>query len=132
MLARLRADPPPGRVYHSPETSARQAKSQRSVSRPRVRYAPKLDEFGHLELNTLERLVDGLKLYFYSGIDVRGKFSLGLPYPQRNSQTSVDFFRHVQQAYPLPIRVVQPDNGSEFLGEFEDYLPAQAIPHLFA
>lgn len=131
VLHRLPADPPPGRAYHSPETAAIQAKIRPAVHRQRVRYAPKPAEFGHLELDTIERLVDGLKLYFYSGIDVRGKFSLALPYSQRNSQNSVDFLRKFQQVYPLPIRVVQTDNGSEFLGEFEAYLREQQIPHLF-
>ena len=131
VLRRLPAEPPPGRVYHSPETAARQAKVKRAGSRPRVRYAPQPAEFGHLELDTMERLVDGLKLYFYSGIDVRGKFSLALPYSQRNSRNSVDFLRQFQQIYPLPIRIVQTDNGSEFLGDFEDYLRQAQIRHLF-
>ncbi len=131
LLQRLPSDPPAGRVYHSPETAARQAKIKRAGSRPRVRYAPQPAEWGHLELDTMERLVDGLKLYFYSGIDVRGKFSLALPYSQRNSHNSVDFLQKFQQVYPLPIRVVQTDNGSEFLGEFEDYLRQIQIRHLF-
>ncbi len=131
LLQRLPPDPPTGRVYHSPETAARQAKVRPTGSRARVRYAPQPAELGHLELDTMERLVDGLKLYFYSGIDVRGKFTLALPYSQRNSQNSVDFLQKFQHVYPLPIRVVQTDNGGEFLGEFEDYLRKEQIRHLF-
>ena len=33
--------------------------------------------------------------------------------------------------YPYPIREVQTDNGHEFLGEFDDYLQTQNIPHQF-
>ena len=131
VLRRLPKDAPRGRVYHNPASAAAQGKLIQQYPRTRVRYAPKPAELGYLQLDTIERLLAGLKFYFYSGIDVKGKFSLALPYRARNSHNSVDFLTKFRQVYPVSIWSVQTDNGGEFLGEFDDYLRAEQIPHLF-
>jgi transposase InsO family protein len=127
-----------GKIIHRKQLfqqpSPRGAKKSRKsgIPRDRVRYAPKPGELGHLQLDTVERVMDGLKLYFYSGIDVKGKFAFSLPYRRRDSAATVDFFDKLRQVYPLPvIASVQNDNGSEFLGEFERYLQQQGIRQLF-
>ena len=97
----------------------------------RVRYAPKPEELGYLQLDTVERLLDRLKVHFYSGVDVRGKFAFSLPYRTKTSANAVDFWHKLQAVYPVPIRQVQTDNGSEFLGEFEEALTQARIPHVF-
>ncbi len=55
-------------------TRAKKAKSKpkSALKRERLRYAPKPTELGHLQLDTLERVAAGVKLYFYSAIDVHG------------------------------------------------------------
>ena len=34
--------------------------------------------------------------------------------------------------YPLTIKSMQTDNGSEFLGDFDEYLKSRMIPHYFS
>ena len=123
--------PKPGKIYHDP--NSHWAKNQRKShkKRRRVRYAPKPTELGHLQLDTMERVLDQLKLYIFSAVDVRGKFAFSLPYRHKTSRNALDFWEKLQQVYPLPVRTVQTDNGSEFLGEFEDYLLAKQIPQHF-
>jgi putative transposase len=123
--------PKPGKVYHDPNSGWAKNKATRRGKRVRVRYAPKPEELGYLQLDTVERVLDRLKVYFYSGVDVKGKFAFSLPYRERTSGNTVDFFQKFVQVYPIPIQDVQTDNGSEFLGEFETYLAKNQIPHHF-
>jgi len=124
--------PKKGRVYHDPNSHFAQQTGRRPKKRLRVRYAPKPQELGHVQMDTIERLLDGLTVYFYSAIDIKGKFGFSLPYRQCNSVNGADFLRKFQQVYPLTIHDVQTDNGSEFLDQFEVALEKQGIPHLFS
>lgn len=119
-----------GRIYHNPSSKWAQNKTKRA-KRTRARYAPKPNSVGYLEMDTVLRFVDGIKYYFYSAIDVKGKFAFSLPYKNLNSQNTVDFFRKVLYAFPFSIKAVQTDNGLEFLGDFEDYLRKYSILHIF-
>jgi transposase InsO family protein len=123
--------PKPGKVYHDPNSGWAKNKPKKHRQRRRVRYAPKPAELGYLQLDTVERVLDRLKVYVYSGVDVKGKFAFSLPYSKRTSDNTVDFFQKFAQVYPVPIRAVQTDNGSEFLGEFESHLAHNQIPHHF-
>ena len=44
----------------------------------------------------------------------------------------VDFYSKFKQVYPLLIKDWQTDNGGENLGEFEDQLIQDKIPHFFS
>ena len=123
--------PKPGKIYHNPNSGWAKNKRKSKKMRVRVRYAPKPEELGHLQLDTVERLLDRLKVYVYSAVDVKGKFAFSLPYRQKTSANALDFWRKLMTVYPVPIRDVQTDNGSEFLSEFDEHLGAQQIPHLF-
>ena len=116
-----------GRMYHNP--SSKWAKNK--AKRDRVRYAPKPNTVGYLEMDTILRFVDGIRYYFYCAVDVRGKFAFALPYKHLNSQNTVDFFKKIEYVFPFSIKTVQTDNGLEFLGDFEDYLKKRTIPHVF-
>ena len=118
-----------GRVYHNPNSKWAQNAGRRHPPRVRVRYAPHPQDWGHWQLDTMVRELDRLKLYFYSAIDVRGKWALSLPYARLNSRNARDFLEKLQTWHPLPIREVQTDNGAEFEGEFDAYLHTQHIPH---
>jgi putative transposase len=96
-----------GRLYHNPASRfARRIKTKRL----RVRYAPKHKELGHIQMDTILRFQDGIKYYFYTAIDAKGKFAFVLPFKTLTSQT---------------------DNGLEFLGLFDAYLQKQSVPHVF-
>ena len=117
-----------GRIYHTPGSGW--AKKPRR-KRLRVKYAPQPSDFGHLQMDTLLKLVDGVRMCLYSAIDIKGKFALSLPYPSLNSQNTLDFFRKVELVCPFKIKSVQTDNGLEFLGFFEEHLRKRKILHYF-
>ncbi len=83
-------------------------------------------------MDTLVRTIDGLRVYFYSAIDVKGKIAFSLPYLRLSSRNAKDFFEKLRAIYPLAICDVQTDNGSEFHGELDEYLKPQQIPHLWS
>ena len=117
-----------GRIYHNPNSGfARLKRAQRL----RVRYAPRPQELGYLEIDTVLRFVEGVRHYFYCAVDVKGKFAFSLYYKRLNSQNTVDFFKKLEAVYPYSINHVQTDNGLEFLGDFEDYLKQRNITHIF-
>jgi transposase InsO family protein len=118
-----------GRIYHDP--SSKWAKNKAGLRRARVRYAPKPTGVGYLEMDTVLRFVDGIKYYFYQAVDVKGKFAFSWMYKHLNSQNTVDFMKKIEYVFPFPIKVIQTDNGLEFLGDFEDYLKKRNISHVF-
>ena len=118
-----------GRLYHNPASLF--AKNKAKVRRLRIRYSPKHEELGHLQMDTVLKFADGVKYYFYCAIDTKGKFSLSLPYQSLNSKNTLDFFIKLTLVVPFKILSVQTDNGLEFLGVFDEYLKKQAIPHFF-
>ncbi|MBI5465499.1 transposase [Candidatus Gottesmanbacteria bacterium] len=117
-----------GRVYHNPSSGWAQRKP---TKRLRIRYSPKPTDFGHLQMDTVFKIVEGMRSYLYSAIDIKLKFGLTLAYSRLNSQNTLDFFQKVELVYPLKIKSVQTDNGLEFLGVFHQYLLKRNIPHFF-
>lgn len=117
-----------GRIYHDPSIKRAHVKRQK---RQRVKHPPKHKEFGHFQADSLYQFLDGMKRYIISAIDSKLKFSFSACYRQLSSRTGRDFFKKLQRVYPLDIKSVQTDNGMEFLGEFDDYLKRQNIPHYF-
>jgi transposase InsO family protein len=97
----------------------------------RVKQSPNPDNFGYLEMDTVLKVVNGIKFYLYTAVDVRMKFSYAYPYLKLNSRNTVDFFKKLQLVFPVPIREVQTDNGLEFLDDFDDYLLNHGIKHNF-
>ena len=115
-------------IYHNPASKWTQKKQKKHF---RVKYAPKPVDFGYLEMDTVVKVVDAMKIYLYTGIDVRMKFSYAFPYTHLNSKNTVDFFKKLQMVYPVAIGEVQTDNGLEFLGDFDAYLMRQGVKHVF-
>lgn len=116
------------RVYHDPGSWHARAKRKR---RERIKYAPKPTGFGHIQMDTVIRVEDGVRHYLYSAIDIKGKFALSLLYKTSTSKNTLDFFKKLKRVYPGKIKSVQTDNGSEFLGVFEEHLAKKRIKHLF-
>ena len=117
-----------GRMYHNPASGWARRKKKKRL---RVRYAPKPQYFGYLQLDSVAIFLDGMRRYIFSAIDVKLKFSFSLAYTTLNSRNGKDFFQKMEKVYPLTIKVVQTDNGLEFLGEFDQYLKNKNIPHYF-
>jgi putative transposase len=115
-----------GRVYHDPNV-----KRPIKQKRLRVKRSPRHEDFGHIIADTVERVTDGVKDYFYNAIDAKLKFALTLNYKRLNSKNMKDFYERFRKVYPLQIKDWQTDNGSENLGEFDKALQKADIPHLF-
>ena len=68
-----------GRMYHDPSSRWAQKKGIKK-KRLRVKRPPKPKEFGYIVSDTVERVTDGIKDYFYSAIDAKLKSVLTLNY----------------------------------------------------
>lgn len=119
-----------GKVYHNPNSKWARNKAKRK-KRDRIKRPPRPDSFGYIEMDTVIKFVDGVRVYFLTAIDVKLKFAFSLPYAKLTSAVTVDFFKKLQLVYPIKITTVQTDNELEFLGDFDEYLKEQGIPHLF-
>ena len=120
-----------GRLYHDPN-SRWARRGVKKAKRLKIKHPVKPKDFGHIVSDTVERVTDGIKEYFYSAIDARLKFALTLNYKRLNSRNMKDFYQRFKSVYPLPIKSWQSDNGSENLGEFDEQLKRDGIPHLFS
>ncbi len=117
-----------GRMYHNPASKyARRKKTKRL----RIRYAPKHKELGHLQMDTILRYEDGIKFYFYTCIDTKGKFAFCLPYNTLTSSNTLHFYTKLQQIIPYKVKSIQTDNGLEFLGVFNTHLESTNTEHFF-
>ena len=119
-----------GKIYHNPDGkwAKKQVKKQK---RERVKRSPKPKDFGYILSDTVERVTDGIKDYFYSAIDAKLKFALTLNYKRLNSRNMKDFYYRFKSVCPVPIKKWQSDNGSENLGEFDIELKKDKIDHVF-
>ena len=120
-----------GRVYHDPSSKVAQ-NALKKKKRLRVKHPPKHTEFGHFQADSSYLFLDGLRRYMISAIDSTMKFAFSSCYSYLSSRNGRDFFRRLERVYPLSIKSVQTDNGSEFLGDFDEYLKSQHIPHYFS
>ena len=120
-----------GRVYHNPNSKWAKNEAKRKI-RLRVKHPPKLDSFGHIQSDAVQRITDGIRDYFYSAIDAKMKFTLTLNYKSLNSRNNKDFYQRFRRVYPGTIKDWQSDNGSENLGEFDQQLEKDQIPHFFS
>ena len=119
------------RIYHNPNSKWAQNKAKRK-KRLRIKHPPKLDNFGHIQSDAVERITDGIRDYFISAIDAKMKFTLTLNYKRLNSRNNKDFYQRFKSVYPGKIKDWQSDNGKENLGEFDQELEVDQIPHFFS
>ena len=101
-----------GRMYHN--SNHKWAKQRKRVKRLRQRYAPKPKSFGHIEMDTLVKFVDGVKVYLITAIDVKLKFSFAQAYTGLNNKNALECFKKLQMVYLFTINTVQTDNGLDF------------------
>ena len=118
------------RTYHNP--NAKYANS-RPDYKTKVKRCPKPHEFGHLGIDSITEFNLGIKRYIFNAVDIKLKFQFSYPYKTLNSKNGRDFLQKLEQVYPIKngIKIVQTDNGLEFLGEFDRYLKERGIEHHF-
>lgn len=120
-----------GKIYHNPDSKWAKNEAQRT-KKLRVKNCPSYQDFGHIQADTVEIIVSGIKRYFYDAVDCRMKFGLSLCYPTLNSQNSADFYQKFKTVYPGTILDWQNDNGQENLKYLEKELNTEKINHLFS
>jgi transposase InsO family protein len=120
-----------GRIYHNPNSKWAQ-KRVKKRKRLRIRHPLKPEDFGHIVADTVERVTDGVKDYFYSAIDAKMKFAITLNYKTLNSRNMKDFYQRFKSVYPGTIKSWQTDNGKENLLEFDEELKREKIQHYFS
>lgn len=121
-----------GKVYHNPSSGWAKNKAGKKTKRLRTKHPIRPKDFGHIVADTVERITDRIKDYFYSAIDAKGKFALTLNYKRRSSENMLDFYRRFKSVYPCAVKSWQSDNGGENLGEFGPELEKEGIPHYFS
>ena len=123
-----------GRYYHNPngKWARNEAKRTGKAKKLRVKHSPKPEEFGYILSDTVIRLDNGVRDYYISAIDAKLKFALTLNYKRLSSRNMKDFYQRFKTVYPGTVKTWQTDNGSENLGEFDDALKADSIPHYFS
>ncbi len=110
-------DPPPKQKHH--------------ILRVRLKSHPRETIPGYLEMDSVTIWHLGKKLYFITIIDVVTRFAwVKLAFSLSSAQTTLALQEFRQQYQPF-VRVVQTDNGHEFLKEFERYLAQEKISHQF-
>jgi putative transposase len=120
-----------GRIYHNPDSKWARNEAKKK-KRLRVKHPPKLDDFGHIQSDAVQRITDGIRDYFISAIDAKMKFTLTLNYKSLTSRNNKDLYQRFRSVYPGKIKDWQSDNGSENLGEFDKQLEKDQIPHFFS
>jgi len=119
-----------GRYYHNPNSKFALKKRNYRI---KVKHSPRIEEAGYIEMDTITKFRNGIKLYVINAIDVKLKFKFAYAYTNSTSRNTLDFFKKLTSVYPYlgGIKVVQTDNGHEFLGVFDDYLKKNGIVHKF-
>lgn len=73
----------------------------------------------------------GRRHYFVTAPDLVSKFAWVTLAKSPSSRQTLPALKQFTKHYPHTIRAVQTDNGSEFLGEFDQYLEGEEIKHEF-
>lgn len=97
----------------------------------RVKGSPRETSPGYIEMDTVHLWVLGKKYYFMTAIDVVTRFAWVSLVKSLSSKWAKQAFIEFARQYKYKIRVVQTDNGSEFLREFHQYLEHKNITHNF-
>ena len=100
--------------------------------RERVKYAPKIVTPGYVEIDCVHVMVDTRKLVFVTIIDLATKVAYAEAVKTASAYNTSLVFTHFTGLHNIKVHTVQTDNGSEFLGDFHDYLEDLDIKHLFS
>lgn len=86
----------------------------------------------HLQMDTIVLYRYGRVFFIKTAIDTVAKIAFAYVYSTNSSVTSVDFLHKLQSLLPYGIKNIHTDNGSEFMGDFEQELRRQGIKHYFS
>lgn len=113
------------------ETRPKRKKNNKRPLTERLKHAPKEKFLGYIEMDSITVRIIDKTYYFVTAIDVVTKFAWVKIIKNHSSKEATLAFKEFRTNYKQNIRVVQTDNGTEFLGEFNSYLEQQNIKHEF-
>ena len=79
--------------------------------------------------DTVVHSIGNTRRYIFIATDHASRFAFALAVPRATSSNAARFVQLVQALFPAPIRQVLTDNGSEFLGAFDQYAQKQGWRH---
>ncbi len=100
--------------------------------------APKLavpDKVGTwLQLDTVVLYWKGKRVYVITAIDLTSRFAIAYAYATPSSNNAKDFLKKIQMFFSgnISIKMIQTDNGSEFLKYFHEECENEKIEHTFS
>ena len=97
----------------------------------RVNKSPRPTEGGYVQGDTVETIVNGVRRYTISFIDVKLKVAHSKTFTGKLSKYALECLKEFERLLPVPIHTIQTDNGSEFEGVFDTYLRLKGIRHLW-
>lgn len=119
------------RKHYFFQSSGKRKIKRRKPLTSRLKNHPKETLPGYIEVDSVSIWALGRKYYFVTAIDIVTKFAwvklVSSPSSRKAKEALIDFMSQ----YKCKLRVVQTDNGSEFLGEFDIYLEQIQIKHVF-
>lgn len=114
----------PAYGYHDPGRKKHQRRKKL-----RIRYAPKPQAGGYIQLDTIETLVGTVRRYTITAIDVKLKVAYAQTFKSATAANARIVLKTLQTMLPVSIHTVQTDNGSEFEGVFDSYCREKQIMH---
>lgn len=112
--------------YHDPNRKRHEFRKKM-----RVIYAPKPTQGGYVELDTIETIIGTVRRYTITAIDVKLKIAYAQTFRSPSSENALIVLKTLQELLPIPIHTIQTDNGSEFMGYFDQYCTTKHIKHVF-
>jgi len=113
------------------QSGAKKKIKRRKPLTPRLKHSPKETIPGYVEVDTISIWTLCRKYYFVTAIDIVTKFAWVKLVKNPSSQSAKEALIDFTKQYKHPLRVVQTDNGSEFLKEFDKYLQNSGVRHEF-
>jgi len=112
--------------YHDPNRKRHQFRKK-----TRVIYAPKPNQGGYVEMDTIETMVGKLRRYTITAIDVRLKVAYAQTFKSPTATNALIVLKTFMSMLPVAIHTVQNDNGSEFMSVFDVYCLTNHIKHVW-
>jgi putative transposase len=113
--------------YDQPKRNKRKTR----FSKGRTNKSPKATKPGYIEIDSVIVYINYQRHNFICCLDIFTKFAHVRKASSLSSKQAKITLQEFQNKYRLPIQTVQTDNGSEFLGNFHQYLEEQQIKHQF-
>lgn len=113
--------------FFDPPKKARRLRFQRE----RVKHAPKITLPGYVEMDSVHVMISTRKVIFVTVIDLATKVAYAERVVSPTSQASSIVLSHFMTLTHIKVHTVQTDNGSEFLGDFHEYLESLGLSHPF-